>query len=527
MWGIHANGLAAALAVLLATCGSAAAITAMSAVTGSVVETTSGPVKGEMQDGLMAFKGIPFAAPPVGALRWRPPQPVEPWTEMRDAGKFGEMCAQPTLPTGPNKGSEDCLTINVWTQPGESVAKRPVMVWIYGGAFVVGNSMSSLDQAATELSKRGVVLVSFNYRVGRFGFFAHPEMRKEHPDEPVANYWLMDQIAALKWVRDNIAAFGGDRGNVTIFGISAGGTSVNGLVASPEARGLFHKAISMSGGGLFPASTPLADAEKIGVVVAERAGAKGAGALGKMRAMTADQILSNEQGPPAFLPMVDGKLLPEGLSVMFARGNIASVPYMAGTTSDEFSIFGMMGFTGETLKERFGVDVAAARSAYEDGGKLTDAELVSQIGTDFIFTSGSMGLASMAAKAGQPAYTYRLAYLADEFRPTLKGVPHGGDGQYIFGLDYKPETVFAPGTHIEKPTDKDRRVSAMMADYWVNFARTGDPNGEGLPRWGRFNAPSRETLVIDDDTVSVPDFRKAQLGLWYRMWEQQNGLGVE
>ncbi len=492
-----------------------------------LVQTTSGPVRGALQDGMAAFRGIPFAAPPTGDLRWRPPQPVTPWTETRDASAFGPMCAQPTLPQGPAKGSEDCLTVNVWSPGGTVAGKRPVMVWVYGGAFVVGSGDKLLDQGATELSKRGVVLVSFNYRVGRFGFFAHPGLAREHPAEPVANYWLMDQIKALEWVRDNIASFGGDPGNVTIFGVSAGGTSVNALVASPAASGLFHKAISQSGGGLFNSSTALADAERTGLEVAARAGATGPNALTKLRAMSTEQVLANEQGPPAYGPMVDGKLLTDTLPRMFARGEIAPIPYIAGTTSDEFSIFGMMGFTGETLKERFGVDVAAARSAYEAEGALSDEELVSQIGTDFIFTAGANGLAGMVARTGQPAYTYRLAYLADAFRSTLGGVPHGGDQMYVFGLDYQPDEASAPGTWTAKPSDRDRRISAMIADYWVNFARTGDPNGVGLPLWGQHKPPTPQTLVIGDDTASVPDFREAQLGLWYSMWEKQNGLTVE
>ena len=494
-----------------------------------VVQTSDGPVQGALQDGLAAFKGIPFAAPPVGPLRWRPPQAVTPWTAPRDATQFGAMCAQPTLPTGLAKGSEDCLTINVWSPGGSISGKRPVMVWIYGGAFVVGSSEQMLDQGASELSKRGVVLVSFGYRVGRFGFFAHPGLAKEHPEEPVANYWLMDQIAALKWVKANIAAFGGDPDNVTIFGVSAGGTSVNALIASPQARGLFNKAISQSGGSLFNATTPLADAEKVGLAVAARAGAPGDGpdALAKLRALSAEQILANEQGPPAFGAVIDGKTLTAALPASFARGDIAPVAYMAGTASNEFSIFGMMGFTGETLKERFGVDVAAVRPTYEADGPLSDADLVSQIGTDFIFTAGAHGLASMAAKAGRTAYTYRLAYLADEFHGKMSGVPHGGDQMYVFGLDYKPDVVFAPGTYAATPTAKDRRISAMIAEYWTNFARTGNPNGAGLPLWGPFKPPAPQTLVIDDDTVSVPDFRKAQLGLWFRMWERQTGLKVE
>jgi para-nitrobenzyl esterase len=513
---IKAGRLSLAIGLLLGVAGGAMAEVSL------IVQTSDGPVQGALQDGLAAFKGIPFAAPPVGALRWRAPQPVTPWTTLRDATKFGDMCAQPTLPTGPVKGSEDCLTINVWS-PGGSTGKRPVMVWIYGGAFVVGSSQQMLDQGATELSKRGVVLVSFGYRVGRFGFFAHPGLAKEHPEEPVANYWLMDQIVALKWVKANIAAFGGDPDNVTIFGVSAGGTSVNTLVASPQVRGLFQKAISQSGGGLFNASTPLAEAEKVGLEVAKRASATGPDALKKLRAMTAEQILANEQGPPAYGAMVDGKLLTDALPTMFAKGDIAPVPYMAGTTSDEFSIFGMMGFTGKTLKDRFGVDAAAARPVYETDGNLTDAELVSQIGTDFILTSGALGLAGKVGQTGQPAYVYRLAYLADEFRGKIKGVPYGGDQMYVFGLDYKPEVVFAPGSWAAHPTDKDRSISAMMADYWVNFARTGDPNAEGLPVWKSLYPPTPETLVIDDETRSVPDFRRAQLDLWFRMWKKQTG----
>lgn len=496
------------------------------------IALVEGRITGTIIDGYEAYRGIPYAAPPVGALRWRPPQPVKPWDRVLDAGDFGPVCPQPVMPGAAADGprmDEDCLTLNVWSPPESAGRRLPVMVQIHGGAYFLGSSRKPLDQGITGLSSRGVVLVSMNYRLGRLGFFAHPASATEHPDEPTANYWLMDQIAALEWVKRNIARFGGDPDNVTIFGVSAGGTSVNALVASPRARGLFAKAIVQSGGGLFNASTALADAQKVGLEVAARADAPGEdpAALAKLRSLTAEQILANEQGPPAYGPVVDGTVLTAPIAESFAKGDIARVPYLSGSTSDEFSVFGLMGFTGETLKERFGIRLDAVRPAYESGGRLSDDELVSQVGTDFIFTAGAHGLATMAARAGAPVYVYRLDYVGDEWRGTLTGVPHAGDQMYVFGVDYKPENRASDGTYLAHPSDKDRRTAAMIQTYWTNFARTGDPNGEALPAWPRHEGTHPQTLVIDDDTAAVQDFRKAQLSVWYRMWEEQTGLSIE
>ncbi|MBI1180197.1 MAG: carboxylesterase family protein [Alphaproteobacteria bacterium] len=492
-----------------------------------VVQVSQGDVAGSMIDGYAVFRGIPYAAPPVGPLRWRAPQPVAAWEGVRPATGFGPMCAQPDPKNGTLKGQEDCLTVNVWTPDTKPAAKRPVMVWIHGGAFFVGNGAQWLDQGISALSKEGVVLVSFNYRLGRFGFFAHPALTKEHPEEGTGNFWLMDQIAALKWVRENIGAFGGDPNNVTIFGVSAGGTSVNALVASPEARGLFEKAIAMSGGSLFNATKSLADAEQVGEQVAERAGATGPDAIGKLRSMSAAQIIANEKGPPAYGAIIDGMVLTDALPASFSKGNIADVAYMAGSTSNEFVIFGMMGFTGKTLEDRFGVDMAAARKVYEADGALDEDALVSQVGTDFIFTAGAQGLAAMAARNGHDAYTYELSYVASPWRGKIAGVPHGGDQMYLFGLDYRPEGDRMAGTYDPAPSEKDRQVAAAMRGYWVNFARTGDPNGPGLPAWGKHAPPAPETLVIGDDIRSVPDFRKDRLQLWFDKWQAETGLTVE
>ncbi|MEN3950142.1 carboxylesterase family protein [Iodidimonas sp. SYSU 1G8] len=491
-----------------------------------------GRIAGTVINGYEAYLGIPYAAPPIGNLRWRPPQAVKPWSGVLDASDFGAVCPQPVMlgaaPDGPRM-DEDCLSINVWSPPESAGKKLPVMVQIHGGAYFLGSSRKPLDQGITGLSRRGIVLVSMNYRLGRLGFFAHPASAREHPDEPTANYWLMDQIAALEWVKRNIGHFGGDPENVTIFGVSAGGTSVNALVASPKARGLFAKAIVQSGGGLFNSSTALADAHKVGLEVAARAGAPGDDptALAKLRSLTAEQILGNEQGPPAYGPVVDGTLLTAPIAESFAKGDIARVPYLSGSTSDEFSVFGLMGFTGETLKEKFGIQLDTVRPAYEPDGPLREDDLVSQVGTDFIFTAGSHGLASMAARTGAPVYVYRLDYLGDEWRGTLTGVPHGGDQMYVFGVDYRPEGKASDGTYLAHPSDKDRRTAAMIQTYWTNFAKTGDPNGEALPAWPRYEGADPQTLVIDDDTAAAQDFRKAQLSVWYRMWEQQTGLSVE
>jgi para-nitrobenzyl esterase len=484
-----------------------------------IVATADGSVRGITHEGFYVFRGIPYAAPPTGTLRWRAAQKVAPWSAVRDATDFGADCEQPVGPeskAAANPMSEDCLTVNVLTSSLRSDKKLPVMVSIHGGAFFVGSGRFPLDEGMLNLARQGVVMVSFNYRLGRFGFFAHPALSKEHPDEPVGNYWETDQLAALEWVRKNIAKFGGDPAKVTIFGCSAGGSSVNLLVAAPAARGLFARAITESGGGLFNASRPLSKARNEAREVARRAGADGdsAAGLAKLRSLTAAQILANEQGPPDYGAIVDGKLLTDELPVVFAKGEINPVSYLVGSTSNEASIFGLMGFDAPVLEKRFGIRMADVRPVYEaGGGKLADADLLRQVQTDFIFTAGAGSLGEFTAKNGHPTYVYHFAYLSGAQRGKLPGVPHCGQAAYLFNM-------------VKDPTPQDKQVATLVQSYWTNFVKSGDPNGAGLPHWPQFHAPAPATLVFSEQTHAVPDFEQARLKVWYDKWSQQSGVAV-
>jgi para-nitrobenzyl esterase len=482
------------------------------------VVTTDGTVRGTLIDGFDMFRGIPYAAPPLGPLRWRAAQKSQPWKGVRDATDFGADCEQPANQPGmpaPPSMNEDCLTINVLTPSTGRSKKLPVMVWIHGGAYFVGSGRFPLDVPALNLARQGVVLVTLNYRLGRFGFFAHPALANEHPGETVGNYFLSDQIAALQWVQKNIAQFGGDPANVTIFGCSAGGSSVNLLIAARQARGLFARGIVESGGGLFNASRPLAKAQDEARVVATRAGADGDSPAGlqKLRSMTPQQVLANEQGPPDYGAIVDGVVLTDSLPVLFAKGDINPVSYLAGSTSNEASIFGLMGFDAAVMEKRFDIRVADVRPVYEATSRLPDAELLRQIQTDFIFTAGSGSLATFAAKNGHPAYVYQFAYVDQAHRGKIPGVPHGGEISYLF--DVAPTRV-----------PQDEAIATLMQGYWINFAKKGDPNGPGLPNWPLYRTPAPATLVVNDQTAAVPEFRRARLKVWYDEWSKGSGVSI-
>jgi para-nitrobenzyl esterase len=473
----------------------------------------SGIVRGVREGDAIVFRGMPYAGAPVGEYRWRVAPPVQPWSGVRAATEFGPNCPQPRLrPNQAGKSqSEDCLTINVVEPAAPSRELRPVMVWVHGGAMYVGSG----DDAAvpdSPIVKKGVILVSFNYRLGRFGFLAHPAMKPLQAREAIANYWLADEVAALRWVRRNIEAFGGDPGKVTIFGVSAGGSGVNSLVASPEARGLFSGAIVHSGGGLNNASRTLGVAMRQGVEVASRFGIQPGDpeALAKLRSYSVEEILAHEPATPDYGPIADGRLLPDLLPLLFAQGRIARVPYIAGSTSDEASIFGLMGFDAKTLESRFGIRLDDFRAAYESDHPATEERLLTLVQTDFIFTAAARATTSFVAKTGAPAWTFQFAYVRDRDRGKVAGVPHGGDMPYVFG-------------RLDAPSGNDARISRTMVDYWTNFARTRDPNGPGLPNWPRYMPKSPETLVIDDPIHVERDFRGAQCRAWFDKWSRENG----
>jgi para-nitrobenzyl esterase len=495
------------------------------------VRIAQGMVAGTTDSGISVFKGIPFAAPPVGELRWRPPQEAPSWQSIRDATAFGPICPQAPRPVGSPwreklPESEDCLTINVWTPNAAAGAKLPVMVWIYGGGFREGGSAAPLYDG-TELAQRGVVVVTFNYRLGWLGFLDLPALAAENPDEPVGNYGLMDQIAALKWVQQNIAQFGGDPANVTIFGESAGGMSVNDMMVSPLARGLFHRAISESGLGLI--TTPTAEAaQKAAQDFATEHGAggeTGAEQLKDLRALSVYAIVHREPKIDAAVisPMVDGKVLTDKVAKSFAEGKIAKADYIAGSNSNEATLMRYLEMDSDALLKPLGDYVGTVRKVYESDGKLDDDEFVSQLFDDGLFASGAQGFAHFVAKAGGDARVYYFGYVADALKLNWRGVPHGGELVYVWGLHglaNDPNTARIAAA----ASDKDKRVIAMMQTYWTNFAKTGDPNGARLPQWPLTKSAAPQTLVIEDETKPVAGYRASQLAIIYAGWARRTGL---
>ncbi|HEY4942102.1 MAG TPA: carboxylesterase family protein [Rhizomicrobium sp.] len=474
------------------------------------VTIAQGTLAGTSDTGIDAYKNIPYARPPLGLWRWRSLQAGPRWSGVRDASAFGPICpqeAQGLVARANLPQSEDCLTLNVWAPQGG--AKHPVMVWIHGGGFSQGGASVPLYDGAA-LARRGVVVVSFNYRLGRLGFFVLPELTQEHPGEDFANYGLLDQIRALEWVKQNIASFGGDAANVTVFGESAGGVSVDILMTSPRARGLFARAISESGPAL-GGVVSLGDAQRDGLAFAAKLGASGPGALKKLRAAGVAQILA--AGDEEIDPILDGTLLREDVAVAFAKGHAAAIPYLTGTNSDEGAM--LNGDSAEWLTKPLGDQLASVRALYETGGKLSDTDFGRLLFNDHLFAASARLLAGFAARAGAPSYVYRFGFLSARAHMRAEtGVPHGGEMSFVFG--FGPLAPFAP--------PQDVAVEDRMQAYWTNFARSGDPNGPGLPLWPKFSGPAPSTLVIDDKTEAVPDFRKAQLDVALRQWSLKTGM---
>jgi para-nitrobenzyl esterase len=514
----------AATRIASATPGTAVAA-ASAASAAPEVRIDTGGVRGHRANGVVSFKGIPFAAPPVGDARWRAPGPPSAWVDVRDGSSFGPACPQTAAATdkGRVRTSEDCLTINVWkpAHARPSSGSLPVMVWIYGGAFIDGASSSPWYDGAA-LARQGVIVVSFNYRVGRLGFFAHPALtRAAAPDEMLANYGFMDQIAALQWVQRNIAAFDGDPANVTLFGQSAGGASVNMLMLAPPAQGLFAKAISESG---FPrwGGKPLrgvADsAENDGIAFAMRNGISGETpeTAARLRALPIEKVM--DLGPmdenslwPA--PIVDGKILPKNAAVLIAAGRLAAVPLMVGGTSCDASIYCDRYLAAFRIKDSANYFAEPSGQAFESlyPGAPRDAA-VSAL-TDRIETEPVRFQARMHTDTGRPAWVYYFDYrhAGEARRPgECAGSPHASEIGFVFGT-FDREPPFA-GMQRLTPNADDRRLSRQMMGYWTSFAKRGDPNGPGAPQWPAFDRVHEPVLVFSaQGPVVRPHYRAAQL----------------
>ncbi len=484
------------------------------------VQLESGRLKGAANGNVVAFKGIPFAAPPTGANRWRPPQPVAPWSEVRQATDYGPDCMQLPFPSDAaplgSKPSEDCLYMNVWT-PAKRSSALPVMVWFYGGGFVNGGSSPAVYDGS-HFAERGLVLVSFNYRVGRFGFFAHPALSKEDPSAPLANYAFMDQIAALKWVRRNVEQFGGDPNNVTIFGESAGGMSVLTMLTSPMSRGLFQKAIIESGGGrsligpprYVSESKPNAPSgEQVGLLFAKNAGITGTdeAALAALRALPADRIVDGlnmaSMNTPTYAgPMIDGKVVIETPEQAFLAGHEMKVPLIDGANSSDIGF--SMAKTMDEVFAPFGANKSEAEQAYNPGHSSDVRGIGTSVAADAMMIEPARFVIREMTDAGQHSYEYRFSYVAGSMRNQWHGAPHATEIPFVF------DTVTAK--YGKDLTHDDAAIAAQMNEYWVAFAKTGDPNAGGLPKWPAYNA-KRDLLLnfTEHGPVAEPDPWKQRL----------------
>jgi len=485
------------------------------------VRVESGELAGVQSGEMNIFRGIPYAAPPIGALRWRPPQPAPQWAGVRRADQFGPDCMQHRGQTpgyGDSSGpmpSEDCLTLNIWVPKSAANAKLPVMVWIYGGGYVVGSG-SQPQYDGVRLAERGVLVVTINYRLGRFGFFAHPALMAEARGQPLGNYGIMDQLAALRWVQRNIQAFGGDPHNVTIFGESAGASFVSSLLVSPLSEGLFQKAIVESKRSHWnfprlesqgPDGKP--SAKEDGVAFATGIGLVNPTAE-DLRALSATTVLgpdnldasrraailrsAGQTGGAATLqaiaPIMDGKILKDDVEEEFAAGHVAHIPIMLGTNTDESNVFPGLRDDPALALARFGPALDRLQKLYDPDGTRDRGDVAANIMTAAFFQEPYRELAMSSAAQSNPTFLYRFGYVAEQLRPAL-GVRHGGELIYVFGT--------APGM---KPLSKrDLQIGEMVRSYWTNFAKTGDPNAQGLPPWSRFKPAHQVTLDFGNDGV--------------------------
>lgn len=486
------------------------------AVAGDAIEIDGGKISGTVQDGIHTFKGIPYAAPPVGDLRWRAPQPVVPWDGVRKCDQFSAICPQADYPAGsiyrsaPQPKDEDCLYLNVWAPEKASTEKLPVMVWIHGGAWTRGSGSNPVYDGAA-LAKRGVVLVTINYRLGAFGFLSHPELTKESEHGVSGNQGILDSIAALQWVNRNIAKFGGDPNNVLIFGESAGSWSVNVLVASPLTVGLVHRAIGQSGArfGTAPHLTESSgDTKSAHDLGLEFATACGAESLAELRKLPAEEILKARFRTQL---TVDGRVFPDQIASIYAAGKQNKVPAIVGSNADEMTSLSNPATNPKTLDavtkvlgQRYGAEgVEKFKQIYGVTDDATAARAFLHAGGDRAFAIGMRQWARFNDKAGTDSYLYYFTHSPPGIGSEYLRAHHAAEIAYAFDNAVSSE---------RRPyTDADQKLADQVADYWVNFARTGNPNGQGLPEWPEYDSDTEGYIELDGSVEAKQNLLKTRL----------------
>ena len=495
----------------------------------STIQTLAGSVSGTVSnwdERIRVFRGIPYAKPPVGELRFKPPEAIAPWTGVRDATQFSASCIQAQHTSTfvwrreAFSVSEDCLYLNLWSS--EDAENLPVMVWFHGGAHTSGQGHSQIFDGTT-LAQNGVVLVTINYRLGPLGFLAHPWLAEESSHNASGNYGLMDKIAALNWVRDNIAQFGGNPDNITIFGQSAGSQSVCSLMASPLARGLFHKAIGQSAACVGPAPSRDADGSIRGSKLVDELAVAN---LAELRQLDAEQLLVAAERTGwgnASRITIDGWVLPEAQVTTFKAGRHAKVPLLIGSLANEgIELFPVNENLSDAeldgyLTRMFGEGAGALRALYESES-ASPGEIQHAIATDFFMAFGMRRWAEYSDAAGQPTYLYYMDHVPPAFHlympedpvlelpggPRSGGAYHSGDLAFVFGTTDKVGLDWQPADHT---------LSSAMVRYWTNFAKTGSPNGGNLPPWNVFNRESYATQLLNSEPRSTAGVKGDALAL--------------
>jgi para-nitrobenzyl esterase len=477
------------------------------------VNIDAGMVEGRLEEGMWEFLGIPYAAPPTGELRWRPPAPVPPWEGVRPCAQFGDSCPQPEAPWyGLGRLGEDCLYLNVWVAAGEVAEPLPVMVWIHGGGFLSGSTSLELQRGLPlynghRLAERGVIVVTINYRLGPFGFLAHPLLSRESPEGVSGNYGLLDQLDALQWVRRNISYFGGDASRITLFGESAGAMSILDLMVSPLSAGLFHRAIAESAPFwiqhlLPPAYRSLQDAEKVGEELVQAMGSEiSADLLADMRSRSEEELIKAARLEigllPAgmhFGPVIDGWLLPDRPEALYLQGRHHDVDLIVGSNRDEANFFlAALDLSREDytrfVQSMAGESAGEALRLFPAGEDAQVKPALSRLITAFEFTAPCRFIARCVGGGGGDAYLYHFVRVPPTEQGRILCTCHGSEIPYVFG-ELDPRKGYQ---HI------DEELSSMIMDYWLNFARGGDPNGAGLPTWPAHKAENDLSIEFGDE----------------------------